>query len=91
MFYFINWIIAAETIEGLKGETIQGRKLFAEIRYTSCSLLSLIAKQNVFFQKSRFLKYFFTKILNAQEPPQNKRTILPMKLWLWKQISTFIH
>ena len=36
IFYFINWIIAAETIEGeklLKGETIEGRKLFAEIRY----------------------------------------------------------
>ena len=27
--YFINWIVSAETISG--GETIQGRKLFAEI------------------------------------------------------------
>ena len=31
ILYFINWIVAAETIQG--GETIQGRKLFAEIRY----------------------------------------------------------
>ena len=27
IFYFMNWIVAAETIEG---ETIQGRKLFVE-------------------------------------------------------------
>ena len=33
-FSFINWIVAAET-KYSSGETIQGRKLFEEIRYVS--------------------------------------------------------